>query len=193
MLSKFIASIKHWLKEIINSISSTGDQKDMEKNQEGERYDHLIASTKKHEGQVKKGGSHVVYDDATGEVLDTGDTIEGKPTVGSGRNLVDRGLDDEEVEYLLKNDLESFEKRCESHLNDLWGDLNGPRKNVLVEMAFNMGVSGLLSFKNMLNSLREGNYSEASKEMLDSKWADQVGYRANTLSTQMEIGEYQVN
>lgn len=72
----------------------------------------------------------------------------------------------------------------------LFEDLNKARQDALINMAFNLGVSGLLGFKNTLALLRMGKYKEAAKEMLNSKWANQVGGRAKRLSKQIETGEY---
>jgi lysozyme len=53
-------------------------------------------------------------------------------------------------------------------------------------MAFNLGISGLLKFKKTLKLIEEGNYKLAAKEMLKSKWANQVKNRAKHLSIMME-------
>ena len=58
-------------------------------------------------------------------------------------------------------------------------------------MAFNLGVSGLITFKNTLRLISVGHYYEAAEEMLNSKWARQVGYRAEELAEQMRTGEFQ--
>jgi lysozyme len=62
---------------------------------------------------------------------------------------------------------------------------------VLVNMAFNMGINGLLGFKHTLELVRTGNYADAADAMLNSKWAEQVGPRAKRLSEQMRTGEWQ--
>jgi lysozyme len=56
-------------------------------------------------------------------------------------------------------------------------------------MIFNLGLYGVLGFKRMLAALREKDYLKASKEMLDSKWAKQVGYRAKKLASIMALGK----
>ena len=56
-------------------------------------------------------------------------------------------------------------------------------------MAFNMGVPTLLEFRRMLGALAEKDWDGAAVEMLDSKWARQVGSRANELSELMRRGE----
>ena len=66
--------------------------------------------------------------------------------------------------------------------------LDGVRQRVLVNMAFNLGVDGLLKFKNTLKLIQYGHYAEASLAMLQSLWARQVGARAKRLSKLMEKG-----
>jgi lysozyme len=72
---------------------------------------------------------------------------------------------------------------------------SAPRRAVLYDMAFNMGlgfpgVSGLLSFRHTLGLIREGRYAEAARSMLQSRWARQVKIRAVRLAAQMERGEW---
>lgn len=75
--------------------------------------------------------------------------------------------------------------------------LTPPRQAVLYDMAFNMGLGcaasgrGLLSFAHTLRLVRHGDFSEASRRMLASKWARQVGFRAVRLARQLESGEWQ--
>jgi len=63
--------------------------------------------------------------------------------------------------------------------------LSAPRFGVLINMAYNMGIWGLMSFKRMLKALEREDYPTAAVEMLDSKWAKQVGDRAKRLAQQM--------
>lgn len=89
---------------------------------------------------------------------------------------------------------ELFERDVENVFNDLdrnlpwWRDLSDARKGVLVNMCFNLGINRLLGFKKTLALIRQGKYEEASKEMLDSLWAKQVGNRAKRLSQQLKDG-----
>jgi lysozyme len=66
--------------------------------------------------------------------------------------------------------------------------LDVPRQNVLIEMAFNLGVRGLLGFKKMIEAIQSKNYKLASTEMLDSTWAKQVKSRAARMAKRMELG-----
>ena len=102
-------------------------------------------------------------------------------TVGIGRNLEDRGLTHEEAVYLLNNDIADFTKQLTAKLP--WFKTAPDNvKLVILDMGFNLGISGLLTFKNTLEHIRKGEYDLAAEEMLLSKWAKQVGVRATELS-----------
>lgn len=68
--------------------------------------------------------------------------------------------------------------------------LDTVRQDCLINMCFNMGMVGLLKFKKTLLLIEAGEYSQASIEMLNSKWSKDVGNRALELSTQMKSGVY---
>lgn len=116
------------------------------------------------------------------------DTV-GKWTIGIGRNLDDKGLTPQEARFLLNNDIEYFSNALELNI-PVYNQLSDCRRNVLVNMAFNMGVAGLKTFRNMINCLKVRDYHGAAKEMLNSKWAVQVGNRALELAEQMRKDEY---
>jgi lysozyme len=114
----------------------------------------------------------------------------GKLTIGIGRNLDDVGLFQKEIEFLLANDVAFAEAGV--NVNLPWSaQLDEPRRMVLVNMCFNMGVTKLLGFVHFLASAKAGEYAKAAEEMLNSAWALQVGPRAIRLSKQMESGEWQ--
>ena len=117
------------------------------------------------------------------------DTV-GKWTIGIGRNLEDKGITEQEALFMLNNDVDYFHDKIKKEINWFWA-LDDVRQNVLVNMAFNLGVSGLLTFKNTLRLISFSRYEEAAEEMLNSKWARQVGYRAEELAEQMRTGEFQ--
>lgn len=108
----------------------------------------------------------------------------GRLTIGIGRNLMDNGITQEEALYLLSNDIDYAQRELEVCLPWII-DLEEHQKMVLINMVFNLGVRGLLKFKNMLNALEEGDLDTVEMEMLNSLWADQVGERAVELATQM--------
>lgn len=68
--------------------------------------------------------------------------------------------------------------------------LDPVRRDVLYNMAFNLGVKGLLGFKRTLDLVKQGHYKRASEGMLRSLWAKQVKGRATRLAKEMEQGKY---
>ena len=113
----------------------------------------------------------------------------GKISIGIGRNLDDRGLSDDEIMFLLNNDIEISQRELSTTF-DWFSSLNQARQDALVSMHFNIGLNRLLKFTNTLQYLSEGNFKQASQEMLDSKWASQVGSRAIELSEIILTGKY---
>jgi lysozyme len=119
------------------------------------------------------------------------DTL-GYATIGVG-HLVDerRGgkLPEHIIDLLLDWDIEEHEKELVKALP--WvNTLDDARKGVLVNMAFNLGVAGLLKFKLTLAAVEAGRYGEAAHQMMQSTWATQVGSRADRLAKQMETGQW---
>lgn len=92
-----------------------------------------------------------------------------------------RGITQSEAEYLLSNDIDYFTTELSKSL-DFFNKLPETAKIVLIDMAFNMGISGLLKFKNTIELIEKGQYILASREMLNSKWKLQVGQRAFDLA-----------
>ena len=133
----------------------------------------LIAQLRVHEGV-----EHTVYNDTMGI-----------PTIGVGRNLRDKGLSDQEIDYLLSNDIDAFAEEVATAF-PWWETLDEVRQRVLVDMAFNMGVPRLCKFKKMWSAIEEQKFDIASMEMMDSRWARQVGRRAVILSDAMKSGEF---
>ena len=136
--------------------------------------DKLKALLKRHEGWRNH-----PYEDTTGVL-----------SIGVGRNLDDRGLSDEEVTFLLYNDIYLSQSELMQTF-DWFQLLNEARQDAIISMHFNLGLTRLLKFKKTLAALSDGDFLTASEEMLDSKWADQVGQRAIELSAMVRTGRYQ--
>lgn len=111
----------------------------------------------------------------------------GKLTIGIGRNLDDSGLSDSEILYLFHNDILRVSMELEGAF-PWFVRLSEHRQHALIDMTFNLGLSRLLGFKRFLTAMAAGDFNRASVEMLDSKWAGQVGLRAQTLATMMVEG-----
>ena len=115
----------------------------------------------------------------------------GRYTIGYGRNIdvaSGKGITIEEAESLLANDI----TRIQNHLFrsfPVYGELNEVRQTVLVSMAYNMGMKGLMGFKKMLKAITVYDYETAADEMIDSKWARQVKRRAHELAHLMATGK----
>jgi lysozyme len=108
-------------------------------------------------------------------------------TIGVGRCIDGRksaGIDEEEAEFLLNRDISHVETALSANL-PWFGALSDVRKAVLVSMGFQLGVSGLLLFRNTLRAIEEGRYADAATSMLASKWAKQVPLRASRLAHAM--------
>ncbi len=114
------------------------------------------------------------------------DTV-GKITIGVGRNLEDVGLSRREVMMLLENDI----YRCEKEANTFpwFKSLPLAKQDAIISMLFNMGLTRFMGFKKMIAALEAGDYHQAASEMLDSKWAQQVGHRAVELAVLMRRDE----
>jgi lysozyme len=112
----------------------------------------------------------------------------GRLTIGIGRNLDDVGISQDEALLLLRNDIARALSAVRAELP--WFDrLDNIRQRVLVDMCFNLGIDGLLAFKQTLAAVASGDYDRAATEMLSSRWAAQVGERARRLARMMRTGK----
>lgn len=114
------------------------------------------------------------------------DTV-GKLSVAIGRNLDDVGISEQEAEYLCVNDLQTAVSNLK-HAFPWIEKLSHRRRQAMVNLTFNMGITTLKQFKKFLAAMESGDYLTASKEMLDSNYAKQVGQRANELAEQIKAG-----
>lgn len=106
---------------------------------------------------------------------------EGFDTIGYGTKLP---LTKEEATLLLEYRL----GKLKSELNSSLYALEAPAEvwDILYNMAYQLGVPGLLKFGKFIKALQNRNYSQASIEMLDSKWASQTPNRAKRLADRMK-------
>lgn len=140
----------------------------------------LLEMLRRHEGEVKTNGRHVAYK-----------CPEGYWTVGIGRNIDPEngiGLSDEEVDF-LENDIARVIKELATEYSWFNG-LDDVRKDAMIDISFNLGATRLRGFRRALTAMEAGNYTEASTEFLDSRWAKQVGGRALELTDMIASGEY---
>jgi lysozyme len=109
-----------------------------------------------------------------------------KQTVGYGWNLEDNDMPERIAEELLKHAV--MEKIAQLSNHQWFCRLNDNRQLVIANMAFNIGVNGVLKFKNMISAIRVNAYDLAADAMIDSKWYRQVGGRAERLVIAMREG-----
>lgn len=103
------------------------------------------------------------------------DTL-GHPTIGYGRCLDCKGISQSEANLLLSHDIDDLYRGLGEY--SWYRNATVQRQAVLVDMAFNLGIKGLLEFRDMVAAMERSDWNAAANEMLDSKWAKQVGERA---------------
>ena len=112
---------------------------------------------------------------------------EGVLTVGYGHNL-DEPMSHELAEIILHYDLQNAVNGARSM--DYYAELNQPRKDAIINMIFNLGITKFRGFKRMNAALNNEDFDLAAVEALDSRWALQVGDRARELAAQIRNGTY---
>ena len=142
--------------------------------------DKLIAMLKRHEG-VK----HFPYRDSVG--------IQ---TIGCGRNIsnspIDKGigLSDDEIDYMLQNDIERTIKEL-SREYPWFNELEeGARRDAIINLHFNLGRARFAGFKKAIGHMEMGDHDQAALEFLDSRWAKQVKGRAIEVTDMIKTGTY---
>ena len=134
---------------------------------------NLIDTLVRHEGLRR-----LAYEDSVGVL-----------TIGVGRNIEEVGLSDDEIYYLLKNDI----RRCETELHNSfrwYKDLDQVRQEAMINLCFNLGITKLRKFKLALRAMEVKDYEDAADEFLDSLWATQVGQRAVEVTYMIRFGDY---
>ena len=131
--------------------------------------EELIEEIKREEGFVP-----VVYLD-----------VKGKKTIGYG-TLLEDGISEAEAEMLLRHRLALMAEELErSRVGEVYANLKADARRALLDMAYNMGVPGLLGFRKMWAALAEGDYDRAASEALDSVYARELPARAGRVAERM--------
>ncbi len=117
---------------------------------------------------------------------------EGYYTIGVGR-LVDEKkggkLSEDEIEYLLDNDIDRVVNQAIREFT-WYNDLNDVRQEAVLNMIFNLGLTGFKGFKLAIKAFERHDFDEAAKQLLDSKWSRQVGARATRIADAVRVGEW---
>lgn len=133
----------------------------------------LIESLKEHEGFSPK-----VYTDSLGFL-----------TIGYGQLVSELSVSKDTAAEWMLDALGRKVRELETYL--CFREVKDPvRRDVLIEMAYNLGVAGLMKFRKMWAAIEHKDWDTAAKEMTNSRWAEQVRGRANTLAVRMRTGRY---
>ena len=125
----------------------------------------LLESIKRHEGFVEH-----VYDDSLGI-----------PTIGYGFAIKDLVLQEDLCDEILLRKLRILGRSVMGKF-PFFDSLPSECKSVLMEMCYQLGVTGVSKFKKALKAMEDGDWEKAADEMLDSKWAKQTPGRAKEMS-----------
>ena len=125
----------------------------------------LLESIKHHEGFVEH-----VYDDSLGI-----------PTIGYGFAIKDLILQEDLCDEILLRKLRILGRSVMGKF-PFFDSLPSDCKDVLMEMCYQLGVTGVSKFKKALKAMEDGDWEKAADEMLDSKWAKQTPNRAKEMS-----------
>jgi len=113
------------------------------------------------------------------------DTL-GIDTIGYGFAIKDLVIDEDIAEMILRRKLEKLVEDTNRRFSFL-KDLPEQAQDVIYEMCYQLGITGVSKFKKTLAYLENFEYKMASKEMLDSKWARQTPNRAKKLSDVIKL------
>lgn len=166
-----------------------------------EQHPFFLAQLRRHEGcRRDANGRHIAYRCPAGALtIGYGHNLDANPIKGLGVGMkagmgggpgAGSAISEVEAREILSRDVRAVAVQLDARL-PWWRQVGEARSAVLLNMAFNMGVDGLLSFTNTLEAVREGRWADAKSGMLASRWAGQVKSRAVELANQMLTGKWQ--
>lgn len=122
--------------------------------------------------------------------LATGNEVAGPTVLPSNIGVIS----DEAVNAIFNDDLTEAIEIAERWVigngsPSRWYTLSAVRKEIIVNMAFNLGPYKLSGFVKTRAAIVTGDFDTAAAEMMDSRWATQVGNRAIRLSTAMRSND----
>ena len=153
-----------------------------------EENEMLLKQLMRHDGAKRdRAGCYVAYRCPAGALtIGYGHNLDARPLTGLGEGAK---IDEPRARKILFEDVRMLGVALDRAL-PWWRKAGEARSAVLLNMAFNMGLAGLLGFHATLQAVREGRWEDARSGMLASKWAGQVGRRASELAEQMVTGEW---
>jgi lysozyme len=111
-------------------------------------------------------------------------------TIGYGHNIEVEGIS-QKIANILLEDKVNYIASTLSGIISCWDKLNQARRDALINMAFNMGIAGLLKWKNTLKAMKDERWEDAYNLIISSLWHGQVGKRAEEIAKQILEGRYQ--
>ena len=110
----------------------------------------------------------------------------GYNTIGVGRCLDKNGLSEDEAMYLLENDINRVVANLDK-MWEVWRSFPVPAQEVCVDMAFQMGITGFMNFRQTRALMEMGCWLEASEEILRSKYNTQTPARCARNSRKLAL------
>jgi lysozyme len=123
-----------------------------------------------------------------GEKLEMYQCSMGCHTIGVGHNLDSKPISKRVSDLMLEDDVEDSIADCKRNIS-FFDDLDDGCQEALVNLCFNMGIAKLLQFKKTLAYLKDGKREKAANELLNSRYATQVGYRAIEVAAMIKGGK----
>lgn len=108
---------------------------------------------------IEEGVRKLAYDDSTGRQVTC--KPRGNLTIGIGHNL-EIGLDDDDISWFLRKDLQKIVAPLSQY--EWYKKCDPVRRSVLLDMAFNQGVNGLLHYSHMLSAILKNDWETAAAE-----------------------------
>jgi len=136
----------------------------------------LVKRSKTEEGCNVTNGRHMLYK-----------CPHRKFTIGYGRNIQERGISEQEAEYLLMNDIKDALREC-AGLFPLFPEFSEARRNALVDMMLNMGLPTFLEFQHMIKAINKDEWNKAAVALMDSAYAKQLRHRAERNKKALQEG-----
>lgn len=139
--------------------------------------------------ELEEGERFLIYDDATGKPFKRGDTLQGNLSAGIGLNLM-LPFDPAELQFLEQFRIGKVRTRLQTFA--WFAAQDAVRQVALADIAYNIGVDGLLHWPHFLSYMAKKDYPAAVAEIQsDALWISQVkAARAGRLETMILSGAW---
>lgn len=135
----------------------------------------------------QEGFRAVLYDDATGKKLSKGSIIRGNPTLAVGWNVAGRPCTQDLANIITRYFITQTWNEI-VHALPWVANLPEPQSRALCNLAYNMGVPVLLTFKTFLSLMQLGHYDQAADDLGTTLWFRQVGSRGPKIQALIREG-----